>query len=91
LVSTLSGGGGSLRLLLLPLGGTSLFAGHPCGHETLQSHALGGCGERGRKPVLLRRRKSWTTTSRTENDLDLTLEVAAAERQRKTKRQSSKG
>jgi hypothetical protein len=76
----ISGGDNSLRLILLSLGGTSLIASHPCSHKTLQSHALGGYGERGGKAVLLRRRKSWATTSRNENDLDLTLEVAAAER-----------
>jgi hypothetical protein len=43
-----SGGGGGLRLLL-PHQGTSLVAGHPCGHKTLHSHALGGCKERGGK------------------------------------------
>jgi hypothetical protein len=41
----ISGGDDSLRLLL-PLGGTSLVAGHPCSHKMLQSHPLGGCGER---------------------------------------------
>jgi hypothetical protein len=40
--------------------------------------------------VLLRRRKNWATTSRTKNDLVLTLEAAAAVRHRKIKRQSSK-
>jgi hypothetical protein len=86
----ISGGDGSLRLIPLPLGGTSLAAGHPCGHEMLHSHALGCRGERGGKAVLLRRRKNWATTSHTENDLDLTLEAVAAVRYRKTKRQSSK-
>jgi hypothetical protein len=41
--------------------------------------------------VLLRRRKSWATTSRTENDLNITLEVAVAKRQRKTKGRAVKG
>jgi hypothetical protein len=85
------GDDGSLRLLLLSLGGTSLIAGHPCSHKMLQSHALRGCGERGCKVVLLRRRKSWATTSRTENDLNITLEVAVAKRQRKTKGRAVKG
>jgi hypothetical protein len=39
--------GGGLRLLYLPLGGTSLVVGHPCGHEMLHSYALGGYDERG--------------------------------------------
>jgi hypothetical protein len=54
----MTGGDGDVRLLLLSLGGTKLFAGHPCGHKTLQSHALGGYGETGGTAVLLRRRKS---------------------------------
>jgi hypothetical protein len=36
------GGGGGLTLLILPLVGTSLVAGHPCGHQMLHSHVLGG-------------------------------------------------
>jgi hypothetical protein len=36
------GGGGGLSLFPLSLGGISLAAGHPCGHETIHSHALGG-------------------------------------------------
>jgi hypothetical protein len=56
--SPISSGDGSFRLLLLSLGGTLLVASHPCSHKMLQSHALGGCGERGGKAVLLRRRKS---------------------------------
>jgi hypothetical protein len=49
---SISGSGGSLQLLPLRLGGTSLDALHPCGHEMLHSHTLGGCARRGGATVL---------------------------------------
>jgi hypothetical protein len=78
--SPISGSGGGLELLFFPLRGTSLVASHPCGHEMLHSHALGGCSERGDGARFLGRMKDCATSSHTENDLDLTLEVAAAAR-----------
>jgi hypothetical protein len=70
-----SPGGGGLTLLFLPLGGTLLVAGHPCGHKMLHSHALGGYDKKGGGAGLLGRRMNWTTTSCNANDIDLTLEV----------------
>jgi hypothetical protein len=86
----ISGGGGGLKLLLFPLGGTSLVAGHPCGHEMLYSHTLGGYSERGGGARFLGRMKGCATSSHTENELDLTLEVAVVTGQRKTIGSSSK-
>jgi hypothetical protein len=85
-----AGGGGGLTILFLPIGGTSLVAGHPCGHEMLHSHVLGGYDERGGELGFLGRRMNWATTSCNTNDLDLTVEVVAAARQGKTKGSSSK-
>jgi hypothetical protein len=62
------------------LGGTSLVAIHTCGHKTLHSHALRGCSERGGGAWFLGRMKYCVTSSHTENELDPTLEVAAAVR-----------
>jgi hypothetical protein len=56
----------------------------------LHSHALGGCSEKGGGARFLGRTKDCVASSHTENELDLTLEVAAAVRQRKTKGSSSK-
>jgi hypothetical protein len=67
-----------------------LVAGHPYGHEILHSHALGGYDERGGGAGLLGRSMNWATTSCNTNDLNLTLKVAAAARQRKIKGSSSK-
>jgi hypothetical protein len=86
----ISGSGDDLQLLFFSLGGPSLVAGHPCGHEVLRSHVLGGYNKRGGGARLLGRRMNRATTSHTENELDLTLEVAAAARQRKMKGSSSK-
>jgi hypothetical protein len=88
--SLVYGGGGGLTLLFLPLGGTLLVAGHPCVHEMLHSHAPRGYDERGGGAGVLGRRMNWATTSCNAYDLDLTLEVAAAVRQRKMKGLSSK-
>jgi hypothetical protein len=75
-----SGSGGSLKLLFFPLGGSSLVASHPCGHEMLHSHALGGCSERGGGARFLGRMKDCATSYHMENELDLTLEVTVAVR-----------
>jgi hypothetical protein len=74
------GSGGGLTLLFLPLGVTSLVAGHPYGHEMLHSYVLGGYDERGGGAGLLGRSMNWATTSCNANDLDLTLEVVVTVR-----------
>jgi hypothetical protein len=56
----------------------------------LHSYALGGYNERSDGTRLLGRRMNWATSSGNANHLDITLEVAAAARQRKMKGSSSK-
>jgi hypothetical protein len=80
----------TLHSFSFPLEAPRLVAGHPYGHEMLHSHALEGYDKRGGGVGLLGRRMNWRTTSCNINNRNLTLKVAAAVRQRKTKGSSSK-